>query len=139
MEAMTLERPSIQSVIRWARSGFRERRLSRRHAVNGLWCDKGQILDLSGMGLRLQSPRRWQEGRTCSLSMGDGDTSVTIEARCVWCRQDGLFSHQIGLVFEDIDPAASEHIARLVMMHETANETPVPPPARDRVDPADSE
>lgn len=139
METMTLERPSIQSVIRWARTGFRERRGSGRHPVSGLWCDRGQVLDLSGRGLRLQSPRRWQEGRVCSVALGDGDVSISVEARCVWCRQDGLFSHQLGLVFEECSPETVEQIARLVAAHEAA-QPPVPPPARSAgVDPGDTE
>lgn len=138
MDTMTLDRPSLQSVIRWARSGFRERRVSRRHAVTGLWCDKGQVLDLSGMGLRLKSPRRWQEGRLCSVTLGDGDISICVEARCVWCRQDGLFSHQIGLLFERVEPELSAQLARLVAAHEAAT-TPDEPGEPRRVDPGDSE
>lgn len=140
METMALERPSIQSVIRWARTGFRERRVSSRRPVNGLWCDKGQVLDLSAQGVRLQSPRRWQEGRTCTVTIGDGESSLALEARCVWCRQDGLFSHQVGIVFEYADPGTLEQIARLVASH--ATEAPAPPPpteTRRAIDPGDTE
>lgn len=146
METMALERPSIQSVIRWARTGFRERRVSSRRPVSGLWCDKGQVLDLSAHGVRLQSPRRWQEGRTCTLTVGDGDASVTLEARCVWCRQDGLFSHQVGVMFENTEPDAVEQLARLVAAHavEAPANTAVPPqpnnaPEAGSVDPGDTE
>ena len=33
------------------------------------------------------------------------DRSMTLEARCVWCRQEGLFNHLVGLAFDEITEA----------------------------------
>lgn len=79
-----------------------DRRSGDRVTVAGLWCDRGQIIDLSPRGMRMMSFRRWHEGQERRVTIADGKHSATVIARCVWCRQDGLFSHQMGLAFESI-------------------------------------
>jgi len=52
--------------------------------------------------MRLMSFRRWPEGSERRVTIADGKHAATVIARCVWCRPDGLFSHQMGLAFESI-------------------------------------
>lgn len=93
--------------------GAVERRGHTRTDVGGLWCDRGQVVDLSARGMRLISLRRWAEGQIRRVSITDGRRSITVNARCVWCRQEGMFSHSMGLAFE---PASAEDERTLTAM-----------------------
>ena len=87
-----------------------ERRAVERIAVKGLWCDRGHVIDLSPRGMRLRTYRRWPEGQVRAITVVDGAVSVPVEARCVWCRQEGMFSHLVGLSF---GPMPDEQTVRL--------------------------
>lgn len=99
---------ALKSVFGRLASGLKERRDDARTPVHGLVCDRGSVIDLSMRGMRLTSPRRWTEGQHRRIIITDGVRSAAIEARCVWCRQDGLFSHAVGLAFEEIDADAED-------------------------------
>ncbi|HBS29627.1 MAG TPA: hypothetical protein DEB06_09310 [Phycisphaerales bacterium] len=79
-----------------------DRRATRRAPVSGLWCDRGQVIDLSTRGMRLMSFRAWGEGQRRRVTVADGKHSAELIARCVWSRQEGLFTHHIGLAFEGV-------------------------------------
>lgn len=98
-----------------------ERRRSARKDVSGLWCDRGQVLDLSARGMRLVSLRRWAEGQLRRVSLTDGSRSVTLIARCVWCRQEGMFSHSLGLAFEPANAEEERTIAAMASDHAIAH------------------
>jgi hypothetical protein len=105
--------PSAKPIHRDPFGGV-ERRGAERLRVKGLWCDKGQIIDLSKSGMRIRVLRRWHEGQTRSITIVDDHDSAPVEARCVWCRQEGLFAHVVGLAFDGLTPegaAALEAIA----------------------------
>ncbi|MCA9311011.1 MAG: PilZ domain-containing protein [Phycisphaerales bacterium] len=83
------------------RVGRSERRETERAPVQNVSCDRGRVVDLSTRGMRVTSARRWREGQRRLVSISNGDVRLSIEARCIWCRQDGMFSHAIGLAFDD--------------------------------------
>jgi len=58
------------------------------------------------------------------LTISDGEDSVTIDARCVWCRQDGMFSHTVGVAFEadSLNEQRDETLGRLAQRHARAPE-----------------
>lgn len=89
----------------------RERREHERALVRGVSCDRGRVVDLSSRGMRVTSARRWREGQRRVVSISNGTIRLSIEARCVWCRQDGMFSHAIGLAFDDPTPAQESMLA----------------------------
>lgn len=96
-----------------------ERRDSDRIKVKGLWCDRGQVLDLSERGMRLNTLRRWSEGFSRTITIVDGPDRATVEARVVWCRQIGSFSHLVGLAFIEPTPAAAQALRRIAERQQT--------------------
>lgn len=70
--------------------------------------------------------RRWGEGQIRRITITDGKHSLTLAARCVWLRQDGLFSHSIGLAFEPASAAEERALAEMASDHSLAL-TPIPP------------
>lgn len=90
-------------------SSRRERRKDKRVRVTGLWCDRGQVVDFSSRGMRLTTIRRWPEGLVRTITLHLEGQPHTLQARCVWCRQDSLFSHSVGVAFEDV-PAESARV-----------------------------
>jgi hypothetical protein len=74
-------------------------------------------VDLSARGMRLTTMRRWPEGQVRTLTLVDGGDSVPVEARCVWCRQDSMFSHVVGIAFEQLGPEQLEILARIAGRH----------------------
>lgn len=90
-----------------------ERRSSDRVQVKGLWCDRGQVIDLSERGMRLNTLRRWSEGYTRNITIVDGPDRISLEARVVWCRQISIFSHLVGLAFLNPTPEAAQALRRI--------------------------
>ena len=115
------------SILKSALKFGRERRESTRTDVRGVGCDRGRVVDISARGMRLISARRWREGQRRSVSLSNGDTRLTIEARCIWCRQDSMFSHAIGLAFDD--PSAEQAVLLEQLAQESAAPEPMPEPA----------
>jgi hypothetical protein len=90
-----------------------ERRDAKRKAVHGIWCDKGQVVDMSERGMRLTMQLRWQEGKTRKVTVSDESECVTLDARCVWCRQEGLFVHAVGVAFDGMSEEKAEILKRV--------------------------
>jgi hypothetical protein len=97
-----------------------ERRSASRIQVKGLLCDRGQIVDLSARGLRMVVHRRWPEGASRTLTIVDTPHSIPVTARCVWCRQQSMFSHIVGLAFENLTQDQVEALLRMAQRHEHA-------------------
>jgi len=94
-----------------------ERRGEGRTVVADLTCDAGRIIDLSTRGMRLISRKRWRTGETRSLVLTDGSHSVTIDARCIWDRHDGVFQHTVGLAFDRVAPEHEGMLIRFATEH----------------------
>lgn len=105
--AALLERP-VQPVA----PRLRERRGTQRLKVRGLWCDRGAAVDFSPRGMRLVVRRRWPEGLVRPIRLHLGDEVHEVSARCIWCRQDGMFSHSVGVAFDEITPEAQAALER---------------------------
>ena len=95
----------------------RERRRADRVRVKGLLCDRGEVIDLSTKGMRLKVHRRWHEGHVRTITVVDGDASVPVEARCVWCRQEGMFNHVVGLAFQHTTERDVERLSLIASRH----------------------
>ena len=104
-----------------AASEQEDRRVAPRTDVGGLWCDRGQIIDLSVRGMRLISPQRWSEGQILNVSISDEQDAATLVARCVWCRQEGLYNHAIGLAFDSVSDERSAAIRSMAQRHAAGN------------------
>jgi len=76
-----------------------------------------RIIDLSGGGARIISPRQFElyDRVDLHLPLLDGETQVTVAARVVWI-SDVDHSSMLGLQFDSVSPPASEAIQRTVFM-----------------------
>lgn len=92
----------------------KDRRRATRTKVRGLLCDRGEIIDLSTKGMRLRVRWRWQESQIRAITIVDGDISVPVHARCVWCRQEGMFTHIVGLAFQRAQPRDLDRLQLIV-------------------------
>jgi hypothetical protein len=97
----------------------RERRRADRVRVKGLLCDRGEVIDLSTKGMRLRVHRRWHEGHVRTITVVEGGVAVPVEARCVWCRQEGMFNHVIGLAFQHTTERDVERLAEIAARSST--------------------
>ena len=97
------------------------RRLHARLAGGGLIADLGKVIDVSARGMRLRTTRRWAEGRERMITLRVGDSMATVRARCVWCRQDALLSHTVGLAFQD---QGEETVGDVATLLERVSERP---------------
>ncbi len=93
-----------------------ERRVGQRVRVSmGVMCDRGRVVDLSSRGMRLRTMQRWPEGTRRSIRLTIGGEHAMVEAVCVWCRQRGAMTHDVGLAFQHVDGASARTLARLVL------------------------
>lgn len=97
-----------------------ERRIEARTGVSELTCDAGRVVDLTTRGMRLSSRKRWRAGERRTLRISDGAHALTIEARCIWDRHDGLFQHSIGLAFDAVAPEQEGMLLRFASEHATS-------------------
>lgn len=95
-------------------ASVRERRRTTRVKVRGLICDRGEVIDLSTKGMRLRVHRRWNEGHVRTITIVGGGSAVPVEARCVWCRQEGMFAHVVGLAFQHTPKTDLDRLAMIV-------------------------
>ncbi len=112
--------PAASDLAKGRRVVTAERRDTDRVKVKGLWCDRGQVIDLSERGMRLNTLRRWSEGYTRTITIVDGPNRICIDARVVWCRQISIFSHLVGLAFLNPTPEAAQ-VLRRIADHQQAN------------------
>ncbi|MCB9838450.1 MAG: PilZ domain-containing protein [Phycisphaeraceae bacterium] len=77
-------------------------------------CDRGQVLDLSRTGMRLQSWRPWNEGERRTIMLTGVHVGVTLTAKCVWVKKVSRFKHIMGLHFEGLNEATSTVIRELM-------------------------
>ncbi|MDX2114086.1 MAG: PilZ domain-containing protein [Planctomycetota bacterium] len=94
-----------------------DRRAADRTPTSDVWCDQGRLIDLSPRGMRLTSRRRWRPGVVRKVTITDGGHSVTLDARCIWERHEGLFRHTIGLAFDRVAPEHEGMLLRLAAEH----------------------
>jgi len=94
-----------------------DRRDVERTPLNELSCDRGEILDLSSSGARLQTRRLWKEGKVRPITISTDTELVTILARCMWSMREGLFLHTVGLHFEGVTPEQAGTLTKLARSH----------------------
>lgn len=121
---MAIDPAGIVSAARRGAKLLKERRNSTRTLVSGVFCDRGQVIDLSERGVRLITHRRWSEAQARRVTMTADGTTLTLVGRCVWCRQDGMFTHAVGLAFDQISAEESEVLSRFASLHTVEGEKP---------------
>lgn len=83
-------------------------------------CDRGRVLGLSIQGLRLRVRKPWGAGERRSVRLGPDHDRLTLPARCVWSRREGLFHWTLGLTFEDATPEQLRAVGEMAMIHSAA-------------------
>lgn len=85
-----------------------------RARADAVDCDRGQVIDLSRTGMRLQSWRPWTEGERRTIMITGMHVGVTLTAKCVWVTRQSRFKHVMGLGFEGLNDATSTVIRELM-------------------------
>ena len=93
-----------------------ERRAHGRRRVMSLYCNLGKVLDLSRGGIRVESKRPVQG--ECEVIINSIEKSpVTLRAEVAWSKRTGLFKHQTGLHFIDVDAETARRLAMISTLH----------------------
>ena len=77
-------------------------------------CDRGQVLDLSRTGMRLQAWRPWVQGDRRLIMLTGIHVGATLTAKCVWVKRIGRFKHVMGLEFEGLNETTESVIRELM-------------------------
>ncbi|MEM8737441.1 MAG: DnaJ domain-containing protein [Planctomycetota bacterium] len=92
------------------------RRRMPRHATDAIQCGLGEVLDLSGSGMRVAIKGRCaiRTGQVLPLKLKTPHGTMTLSARVVWRRRSGLLGGaQVGLHFDGIKPSQSVALATI--------------------------
>jgi len=92
----------IASLLRLGPGRAEERRTRGRARTERLASDIGQVLDLSKEGAKILSKKPWPRGEVRTINLLSPTIGLTIEARCVWEKQEGRKKYLLGLQFENI-------------------------------------
>jgi hypothetical protein len=87
------------------------RRISGRLVQEGLGSSLGPVLNLSVHGARIATSRPYTGKRTICLT--DGQSKIDVNARVIWSRRKGWFSHEIGVQFLDMDPKSARRLTTM--------------------------
>ena len=102
---------AIQRVINDSYAGP-ERRRAVRVNVRQLKCNLGRVLDISSRGARLISRRKLRGWHVIRLFDRDGDVHIDVEVR--WSRRHGLWKHEIGLQFLNVQSDIAAKLTALI-------------------------
>ena len=84
---------------------------ARAEAVD---CNRGQVLDISRTGMRLQAWRPWGEGDRRTVMLTGMHVGATLTAKCVWVKRVSRFKHVMGLEFEGLNETTESVIRELM-------------------------
>ncbi|MGD9693656.1 MAG: PilZ domain-containing protein [Phycisphaerales bacterium] len=98
--------------------GHRQRGRTRgRMIVEGLWCDVGEILDLSAGGMRVRARRASTLGEKLTLRIESARICLTLHATCAWAKREGSRKWDLGFAFENTDGEQLRLIGELALIH----------------------
>ncbi len=91
---------------------------SRRHGrvrTDSLVCSLGEVMDISASGLRVRCQGRptCTVGKRVEIILPGTDGPFRVFARPVWIRKTGMFKHEVGVCFEDLDEDARLQLGAL--------------------------
>ena len=104
----------IRAMARGVRAGatrlkpLSERRKWGRVKGSRLGCNLGQVMDLSGGGLRLRSTRRLAGKKYVEL--WSHSRRVRVLAEVVWAKRLGFRRYELGLQFRDVDDETAKEL-----------------------------
>jgi len=82
------------------------RRRSERHPAEGMRCQIGDVVDLSGSGMRILCKGKppLAVGQCIDLKLRFADGAVALHGQAMWMRRAGLRRHEIGVRFLNLRP-----------------------------------
>ncbi len=92
-----------------------EKRYTGRIQEDGLYTDRGPVLNMSAAGLRLRSSRRLKG--TIPLIICSNDGRLDVKAMVIWNKRRGFFAFDVGVQFVDVDATTSQKLMRIAMAH----------------------
>ncbi len=88
-----------------------------RMVVEGLWCDVGEVLDLSAGGMRVRARRAALVGEPITLRIESSRICLTLHAVCAWAKREGSRKWDLGFAFENAEPEQLRLIGELALIH----------------------
>jgi PilZ domain len=89
----------------------------RKHGrvkCQGIYCSFGEILDMSGSGMRVLSAIRPPAvDKIVTVTIQTLEGPIAVEARVIWSRRAGFFKREIGMRFVDLLPSAASALSRV--------------------------
>ena len=92
-----------------------KRRRSGRLALEQVCCDLGAVLDLSSHGMRVRARKSLQEGDIRVVILEGLGGTLGMKSRVVWIKRNGMFRHEIGFEFMDVDPDLARKLTQMAM------------------------
>lgn len=104
-----------------------EARRTGRVRCRSVRCSIGDVLDLSGTGLRARTRGKptVREGQRFDLSLHILGRTVTVGARVAWVRKAGWRRYEVGVNFENVGEAAKRSLRDLARV-EAINKSILP-------------
>jgi len=92
-----------------------ERRGGGRMLQTGVVSNLGVVVDISAGGMRVLASRRYHGERKIRLLHTDGE--LRLKATVVWTRRLGLWRHEVGLRFINLDAATAAKLTVIGCTH----------------------
>ncbi|MCK4872651.1 MAG: PilZ domain-containing protein [Phycisphaerales bacterium] len=92
-------------------------RTEDRFAVHDLWCDAGQLRDLSRIGASLVVKDDWAPGATRPITIRGIATDITLDATCVWRSIQSDGETTVGLHFEHLTAQQEDTLDDMSQSH----------------------
>jgi hypothetical protein len=85
------------------------RRRGKRHVVDSLTCDLGEVLDLSTVGMRvgISGKPPLQIGQSGKIRLRIPEGALAVTGRVVWMRRTGFRRYQMGVEFVNVKRSVS--------------------------------
>lgn len=94
--------------------GSTNHRKHGRVRCQGIYCSFGEILDMSGSGMRVLSAIRPPAvDKIVTVTIQTLEGPIAVEARVIWSRKTSFFKREIGMRFIDLLPSAASALSRV--------------------------
>jgi hypothetical protein len=92
-----------------------KRRRSGRLALEQVRCELGEVLDLSSHGMRVRSRKAFRVGDVRVIVIEGLGGTLGMKSRIVWIKRNGMFRHEVGFEFMDVDPDLARKLTQMAM------------------------
>lgn len=96
----------------------KDRRQRNRVMCEGLSCNLGSVIGLSGTGMRIRA-RGWcriRQEDILNVTLNSSDLTVKVQARVAWVKKVGVFQYEAGLAFLEMSHEQKQHLGLLAQI-----------------------